>query len=523
MGLLAVGVLASWIVFGSGTAEEPRVAERGLGHLSEAGTQESVELLGAEAPAAPARTQVEPETGLIRPLVAVEQEPVAALASLRFRALRSDGRVLGDAKLLVTVSDGGSVDHRLTVRTDALGFAETEAIECGPFRREPSVHVGWAGDERSGGGVGAVASAVAPVDGRNELGDVVLQRPREAHPVPVLSGRMVEATGEPIVGAMPILSLPGCESAEAWLSSHGGTRALWTTKSAEPDQAPSRPNYSATRSDGEGRFWIYGPDFGARKSLVLLGAPEHHGLPALEIELDGGAEVLWRAVELQRVSGRFLWPEGCSADGYYLTHVKGLLAYEGRWGRSEYRARIPVELGSDGSFAIDAGVNSLSLELGIGLQAINSVDVWSWSWPAEDSEEKPDPTSTALDLGVIDLREKLVRVELEVVDAGGLPAVAGSVDVQPINGSMFGRAESRKPKVEDGQVVVWLPKRIVVVMLEVQVPGSSPGVQLQQWFGPFTSLGIEGRRPLTQDSGSDPTVLPQRLVLDDLVAMDGAE
>ena len=437
MGLLAVGVLASWIVFGSGTAEEPRVAERGLGHLSEAGTQASVELLGAEAPAAPARTQVEPETGLIRPLVAVEQEPVAALASLRFRALRSDGRVLGDAKLLVTVSDGGSVDHRLTVRTDALGFAETEAIECGPFRREPSVHVGWAGDERSGGGVGAVASAVAPVDGRNELGDVVLQRPREAHPVPVLSGRMVELTGEPIVGAMPMLDLPGCSGSARLTWNHGGgSEALWTPHSPRPVQVPRQPTYSATRSDEEGRFRVYGPDLGDRRSLLLLGAPEHHGLPELEVDPELDTEVLWRAVERQRVSGRFLWPEGFSAQSVRLTHVKGQ--------PGGFRARVSIGVESDGSFAFDAGASPLSLYLTMGYPLVLEFNsIWSWRFPSEDSGSQ----ESDVELGVIDLAEKLIRVEVEVVDAAGSAVMAGSVEAHSLTRSTFGSHESRKPAI----------------------------------------------------------------------------
>jgi hypothetical protein len=330
----------------------------------------------------------------------------------------------------------------------------------------------------------------------------VLGTPREAYPVPVLVGRMVEADGTPIAGAQPMLDLLGCDAVEKAYWNHGVVSVgLWAPPPPGSNFAPDRAGYRATRSDAEGRFRVHGPEFDGRDRLLLLGAPEHPGLPELEVDLGGGAEVLWRALEVQRVSGRFLWPEGFEPTGYYLTYLKG--EPSGR------RARVPIDIAADGSFVVEAGAGSLSLELTAGLHAFSMDTFWSWKWPEEDSAEP------SLDLGEIDVRNALVPAKLDAFEADGSPVNRGTFNVELFAGPMFGRVGAPEPEIRDGRVDFWLPKRALSVTVLIRTTDAATGVSRVQEFGPFNGLGIAERRASAAGAGSGSRDPSHRLVLDE--------
>ena len=254
------------------------------------------------------------------------------------------------------------------------------------------------------------------MQGSFDAGDVVVAEPRELHPEPILTGRVVDEHDQPIPQAVGALS------------------EIYTTHSGELlDPTPRRPWTCQVVVEADGAFKAYGPldrNVDAWFCMYAEGFEEHMGswlsLPRFDLQV-----VLPRVVRLRGILR-------VPAAGPPLTEY-------GVWISGE-NGGIGISPDAEGRFSAIGNTRSLEFSVthpGLGVQLYRETFAIS---PQCDG-----------DIGVIDLRSDLWVVDLELIDNEGQPLADREVTIRL--GAGLGHADGYRTDGA-GRLLTVLPRSV---------------------------------------------------------------
>ncbi len=464
LGLLAVLLgLGGWLLPDRGGAAEgvgPGVVAPILDReaVNLAGAGESMGMAAAEA--APQRAvPFKPTRGRLTHARVIREECVEpAPVQIGLRALDAAGRAIVESEVLVSVSVGSGVLESFILRTDVLGYARTPEFVPRSMVARIGVRAGLSLPSADGLFARGERQLERLVAGVNELGDFSLRTPREEHPDPIVEGARLGRGGRADRGRQGAVDLwrfrrgPG-----------GGVRAVGQLLGEREKCGASRGGVGA-RLDRRAR--AAGHAHGGGRAVPNLGSgsvvrhhagrdrtgPGHAGARAVGVSSASRCLACPRALS---VRGRLVVPAGFDPRGLAVGTVAGITERSGKtysW--------TPE---SDGAFELWSGSGVVQVGVYAGSE-LPGLEVWS--------SKLEGATSGTLELGEIDLRDRVRGVRVGLRDGAGLALVGADLRLETEVGLPFPyRLDGRLRSEDSGEVEFLVPGGTETVELEVRLVG----------------------------------------------------